>query len=143
MTTYQYQTVIDTDTVKEVADTNPTGVAYLTEATDPLGVATTPTKGDSKQDDKDNANVIELRQKEKYLQSAHFDIDEDLPKSCRYRLRERICREIPPINTSTNDLLFLQQYMDQYLCPIGDIVTTQYKMKQGLKRFCQSGVSAI
>ena len=33
--------------------------------------------------------------------------------------------------------------MDQEFCPIAEIVMNQYIMKQGLKRFSQSGVSAI
>ena len=59
MTIYQDPTAVYTDADGETADTNPTGVVELTGATDPLGVETPPTKEDSKQDDKDDANVTE------------------------------------------------------------------------------------
>ena len=46
-----------------MADNDPTGVAGLTGATEPLGVAKFPTKEESYQEYKDNANVTERRQK--------------------------------------------------------------------------------
>ena len=64
-TTYQDQTVADTDTDRETEYTDPTGVAYPTGAGDSTGVASTPTKEDREQDDKDDADVTERRQKEK------------------------------------------------------------------------------
>ena len=82
-------------------------------------------------------------QKEKDLQSSHFDIAKELPDHLGYRLCDKIRQEISPRDTSTDDLLLLQNCMYQELCSIAKIFMTQYNTKQGLKRFSQSGFSAI
>ena len=87
--------------------------------------------------------MTDRRQTEKDCQSAYFDIDEDLPECRGYRLQERIRRKISPIDTSTNDLLILQHYVEQEFFPLADIIMTQYKMKQVLKRFGQNGFSTF
>ena len=118
-------------------------MADLTGATEPLGVTTPHTKEDINQDEEDDVKVTKLLQKEKNRQSAYFDIDKDLPKRRGYNLQERIRREISPSDSSTNDLLLVQHCMDQEFCPVVEIAMNQYNMKQGLKRFGQSGVRSI
>ena len=63
-TIYQYQNVVDTDKYGETEDTKPIGVIDLTGLEEPLGVTTPPTKEDSEQDYKEDANVTERCQKE-------------------------------------------------------------------------------
>ena len=76
MTTDQDYTVFDTNSAGETADTKPTGVVELTGAIEPIGVATLPTKEESNQDDKDDANATDHRENRNDCQYAHFEIDE-------------------------------------------------------------------
>ena len=87
--------------------------------------------------------MTKRRQKEKYRRYIYFEVKKELPDRCGYRLQDRIRRKVSPSDDSTNVLLLLQHCMDQDFCPIAEIVMNQYNMKQGLKRFGQSGVSAI
>ena len=82
-------------------------------------------------------------QKHKYCLLAYFDVNEDPPERRGYRLRDRIRCEIFPSDTSTDDMLLLQNFMEQEFYPITEIVMTKYEMKQGLKCFGKRGVIAI
>ena len=66
MTIDQDQTVVDTDTARETAYTDTTGVTHIRGATEPIVVATPPTKEYIEQYNKENAEVTELCQNGKY-----------------------------------------------------------------------------